>query len=204
MFLFLDCCLHWYIHHQLQPGQLVRSRRIRSREIFCRRQKSREAKFLFPVWSGTKKMSWIQGCPGNHCYDNTGTASEVWTIFTRGRKDSISQKGRHAMFYSIFGTKYHFIATAKHILNDLYRPLCGLHNIFTYFHEFHETCHSVTFYIMIKRLQTMLWHQQRQSHSHQRRKQTWFCVCFHLWCELTSTMNVTEWQVSWNSWESCP
>ena len=23
--------------------------------------------------------------------------------------------------------------------------------------------------------------------------------CFHLWCELTSTMNVTDWQVSWNS-----
>ena len=26
-----------------------------------------------------------------------------------------------------------------------------------------------------------------------------FCICFHLWCELTSTTNVTEWQVSWNS-----
>ena len=36
--------------------------------------------------------------------------------------------------------------------------------------------------------------------SHQRWKQTRFRVCFHLWCELTTTMSVTEWQVSWNSW----
>ena len=36
--------------------------------------------------------------------------------------------------------------------------------------------------------------------SNQRWKQTRFSVCFHPWCELTSTMNVTEWQVSWNSW----
>ena len=35
--------------------------------------------------------------------------------------------------------------------------------------------------------------------SHQRWKQTRNRVCFHLWCELTTTMNVTEWQVSWNS-----
>ena len=26
---------------------------------------------------------------------------------------------------------------------------------------------------------------------------------FHLWCELNSTMNVAEWQVSWNSWYCC-
>ena len=26
-----------------------------------------------------------------------------------------------------------------------------------------------------------------------------FSVCFHLWCELTTTISVTEWQVSWNS-----
>ena len=25
-----------------------------------------------------------------------------------------------------------------------------------------------------------------------------FCVCFHLWGELPTTINVTEWQVSWN------
>ena len=55
-------------------------------------------------------------------------------------------------------------------------------------HEFHEACHSVTFIVLVN--------------SHQRWKQTRFRVCFHLWCELTSTMNVTEWQVSWNScWE---
>ena len=52
-------------------------------------------------------------------------------------------------------------------------------------HEFHETCHSVIFIVLVN--------------SHQRWKQTRFRVCFHLWCELTSTMNVTEWQVSWNS-----
>ena len=67
-------------------------------------------------------------------------------------------------------------------------------------HEFHETCNSLTFYFMEKRLQTMLWHHNARVNSHQRWKQTRFRVCFHLWSELTSTMNVTEWQVSWNSW----
>ena len=38
-------------------------------------------------------------------------------------------------------------------------------------------------------LQTMLWHQNAGVNSHQRWKQTRFCVCFHLWRELTSTMN---------------
>ena len=51
-----------------------------------------------------------------------------------------------------------------------------------------------------KRLQTMLWHLNARVNSHQRWKQTRFRVCFHLWCELTSTMNITEWQVSWISW----
>ena len=50
-----------------------------------------------------------------------------------------------------------------------------------------------------KRLQMMLWHHNARVNSHQRWKQTRFRVCFHLWCELTSTMNLTEWQVSWNS-----
>ena len=67
------------------------------------------------------------------------------------------------------------------------------------YHEFHETCHSVTLYFMKKRLQTMLWHRNARVNSHQRWKQMQFRICFHLWCELTSTMNVTEWQVSWNS-----
>ena len=61
-----------------------------------------------------------------------------------------------------------------------------------------QTCHSVTFYFMKKRLQTMLWHGNTKVNSHQRWKQTRFRVCFYLWCELTSTMNVTEWQVSWS------
>ena len=51
-----------------------------------------------------------------------------------------------------------------------------------------------------KRLQTMLWHNNARVNSHQRWKQTQFRVCFHLWCELTSTLSVMEWQVSWNSW----
>ena len=67
-------------------------------------------------------------------------------------------------------------------------------------HEFHETCHSVTYYFMIKDSKTMLWHHNARVNSHQRWKQTRFRVCFHLWCELTSTMNGMEWQVSWNSW----
>ena len=50
-----------------------------------------------------------------------------------------------------------------------------------------------------KGLQTMLWHHNARVNSHQRWKQTQFPVCFHLWCKLTSAMNVTEWQVSWNS-----
>ena len=48
----------------------------------------------------------------------------------------------------------------------------------------------------------MLWHHYARVNSHQRWKQTRFRVCFHLWCELTITMNVAEWQVSWNSWKS--
>ena len=43
----------------------------------------------------------------------------------------------------------------------------------------------------------MLWHHS--VNSHQRWKQTRFQICFHLWCELTSTIILTEWQVSWNS-----
>ena len=46
----------------------------------------------------------------------------------------------------------------------------------------------------------MLWHHNARVNSHQRWKQTRFRVCLHLWCELTSTINITEWQVSWNSW----
>ena len=51
-----------------------------------------------------------------------------------------------------------------------------------------------------KRLQMVLWHYNARVNSHQRWKQTRFRICFHLWYELTSTMNVTEWHVSWNSW----
>ena len=58
----------------------------------------------------------------------------------------------------------------------------------------------ITLHFHEKWLQTMLWYHNARVNSHQRWKQTRFRVCFHLWCQLTSTMNVTEWQVSWNSW----
>ena len=48
----------------------------------------------------------------------------------------------------------------------------------------------------------MLWHHYARVNSHQRWKQMRFCVCFHLWCELTITMNETEWQVPRNSRKS--
>ena len=34
----------------------------------------------------------------------------------------------------------------------------------------------------------MLWHHNARVNSHQRWKQTRFRICFHLWCESTSTM----------------
>ena len=53
-----------------------------------------------------------------------------------------------------------------------------------------------------KILQTMQWHHNARVNSHQRWKHTRLNVCFHFCCELTSIMNVTEWQVSWNSFVS--
>ena len=61
-------------------------------------------------------------------------------------------------------------------------------NLSFHYKSFHE-----------KRHQTMQWHHKARVNSHQRWKQKQFRICFHLWCELTSTMNVTAWQVSWNS-----
>ena len=57
------------------------------------------------------------------------------------------------------------------------------HLLFPWYLSFH--------YILFnkKRLQTMLWHHYARVNSHQRWKQTRFRICFHLWCELTSTMN---------------
>ena len=46
---------------------------------------------------------------------------------------------------------------------------------------------------------TMLWHHNARVNSQQRWKQKRFRICFHLWCELTNTMNVTERRVSLNS-----
>ena len=44
----------------------------------------------------------------------------------------------------------------------------------TWEHEFHKTCHSVTFIVLVN--------------SHQRWKQTRNRVYFHLWCELTPAL----------------
>ena len=43
-------------------------------------------------------------------------------------------------------------------------------------HEFHETCHSVTFLFHEKRLQRMLWHHNARVNSHQRWKQMRFIL----------------------------
>ena len=54
-------------------------------------------------------------------------------------------------------------------------------------HEFHETCHSVTFIAVVN--------------LHQRWKQTRNRVCFHLWCELTLALwcHSSVWSLlSWN------
>ena len=54
-------------------------------------------------------------------------------------------------------------------------------------HELHETCHSVTFIVLVN--------------SHQRWKQTRNRVCFHLWCELTLALwcHSIVWSLfSWN------
>ena len=54
-------------------------------------------------------------------------------------------------------------------------------------HEFHESCHSVTFIVMVN--------------SHQRWKQMRKRVCFHLWCELTLALwcHSIVWSLfSWN------
>ena len=54
-------------------------------------------------------------------------------------------------------------------------------------HEFHGTCHSVTFIVLVN--------------SHQRWKQTRNRVCFHLWCELTLALwcHSIVWSIfSWN------
>ena len=104
----------------------------------------------------------------------------------------------HMMICFISG-KMKCVLTASSFINGLIwkviaifvaeiRGLEGFLNFQKWFrHEFHETCHSVTFIVLVN--------------SHQRWKKTRNRVCFHLWCELTTTMNITEWQVSWNSWK---
>ena len=56
------------------------------------------------------------------------------------------------------------------------------------FHEFHETCHSATFIVIVN--------------SHQRWKQKRNRICFHLWCELTLALwfHSIVWEsfFSWN------
>ena len=96
------------------------------------------------------------------------------------------------------GLRFRQLLFPQYFQKESFQPLCSLLSAqaFCAEHEFHETCHSVTLLFHEKRLQTMLWHHNARVNSHQRWKQTRF-VCFHLWCELTSTLNATE--VSWNS-----
>ena len=67
-------------------------------------------------------------------------------------------------------------------------PPSGSNNRSSASHEFHETCQSVTFYVLVN--------------SHQRWKQTQNRVCCHLWCELTLALwcNSIVWILfSWNN-----
>ena len=59
----------------------------------------------------------------------------------------------------------------KKIIVHVIIPGTSFNNHVLSIHEFHETCHSVTFIVLVN--------------SHQRWKQTRNRVCFHLWCELT-------------------
>ena len=79
-----------------------------------------------------------------------------------------------------------------HLVSPVVSTWCPLTS-----HEFHETCHSFTSYFLKKDSQHC-WHNNARVNSHHRWKQTWFRVCFHLWRELTSRMNVKEWQ-----WAHC-
>ena len=54
-----------------------------------------------------------------------------------------------------------------------------------------------------KILQTMLWHHNARVNSHQRWKQKRFRVCFHLWCELTSTNCECNGMTSFNGFVPC-
>ena len=64
-------------------------------------------------------------------------------------------------------------------------------------HEFHETCHSLTFYFMKKDSKRCCDTTMPESIHTKDESKLQFSACFRLWCELTTTINVTEWQVSW-------
>ena len=65
--------------------------------------------------------------------------------------------------------------------------VCGI----CVYHEFHETCHFVTFIVLVN------------LNVHQRRKQTWNRVCFHPWCELTLALwcHTIVWSLSFKKQE---
>ena len=88
------------------------------------------------------------------------------------------------------------------LLNRKLGEMCGISLGFSFSLDMNsmKLIIPLHFISLKKDSQTMLWHLNARVNSRQRWKQTRFRVCFHLWCELTSTMNVTEWQVSWNSW----
>ena len=58
-------------------------------------------------------------------------------------------------------------------------------------HEFHETCHSITFIVLVSGQFTP------------KMKANAVLCLLYLRCELTRTMIVKEWQISWNSCCMC-
>ena len=65
-----------------------------------------------------------------------------------------------------------------------------------YFYKDSMNSMKFRFILFLKNtLQTILWRHNAKVNSHQRWKQTRIRVCFHLWCELTRTMNMMELQL---------
>ena len=98
-------------------------------------------------------------------------------------------------------------AAAYHICHQILQPYSMFYNICT------MQSHAGKPYLKFDMKLVIPLHSLYRS-SHQRWKQMRNRVCFHFWCELTLALwchsivwslffmkwNVTEWQVSWNSW----
>ena len=86
------------------------------------------------------------------------------------------------------------------LLRKSYCSTPSYHNIYMIsWIPWNLSVHYISFHVKI--LQTMLWHHSARAIHTKDESKLRFSVCFHLWCELTTTMNVTEWQVSWNSYK---